>query len=60
MTQEKLQYIQMIKGAAEQIEQALLEVMLPDELPQLNRYGANRVSKRRKATDMLHSVAPRP
>lgn len=59
MTQEKLQYVQMLKGAAQQVEQSMLELMLPDELPQMNPYGANRVSKRRKSTEMSYSVAPR-
>ncbi|CAG9295099.1 hypothetical protein [Celerinatantimonas diazotrophica] len=60
MTQEKLNYLQMIKAMEVEVEQELLEVMLPDDLPQMNRYGANRITKRRRGSqDMTYSMAPR-
>ncbi|MFM2486798.1 hypothetical protein [Celerinatantimonas yamalensis] len=60
MTQEKMNYLQMIKGMEAQVEQGLLEVLLPDDLPQMGGYGANRITKRRRGSqDMTYSIAPR-
>lgn len=60
MTQEKLNYLQMIKTMESAVEQELLEVMLPDDLQQQGGYGANRITKRRRRSeDMTYSIAPR-
>ena len=59
MTQEKLNYLQMIKGIEAQVEQGLLEVMLPDELPQMGIYGANRITRRRGSREMTYSMSPK-
>lgn len=59
MTQEKLNYLQMIKGIEAEVEQGLLEVMLPDDLPQSGIYGANRIVKRRGSRDCTYAMAPK-
>ncbi|CAG8999550.1 MAG: hypothetical protein CENE_01529 [Candidatus Celerinatantimonas neptuna] len=59
MTQEKLNYLQMIKSMEAEVEQGLLEVMLPDDLPQMGIYGANCIRKRRGSRDMTYSMSPK-